>query len=454
MGNTRTVWPKSQDRSGEPCLCLTSAHAMYCSLLLFVCLRASLFAMPRKSSFKTTPLDKLVAEFVAAAPKKIKPFWALKKTERSKRCLLMGKLLTAVCGEKVRVHQGLKGGKERGSVHMSFERGLEALREEGAVEALQWFRRNHSSLRGLRGAVKKRGVTCRFVEAMKRALAPYQVKGFFLHSLTGQSRTAACAHLRNIVRFQTSVMQARGEGGRRGAGGGPTRVVAAYDGTPFWKASATRCDVFVDGWDAPGASQKPMNWGTWWVFDGGDEAAKLTRMDVRGGLNRQVRVVERGGEYEVFLTGDGKGMIAGNWKQGCRCWMCSLGYKQFSEPSNIAPSEEVEEVARAGAFCPSIPPGRRIGDVPAHGGNRVVNGIFTRVMRDVGGTWGVGAEGKRRVREVWNEVRDEASRLPVAERGDRPPAAKGILDIGATQLFLSQQSFGTKVADAVRGGGV
>ena len=55
MGNTRTVWPKSQDRSGEPCLCLTSAHAMYCSLLLFVCLRASLFAMPRKSSFKTTP---------------------------------------------------------------------------------------------------------------------------------------------------------------------------------------------------------------------------------------------------------------------------------------------------------------------------------------------------------------------------------------------------------------
>ena len=84
----------------------------------------------------------------------------------------------------------------------------------------------------------------------------------------------------------------------------------------------------------------------------------------------------------------------------------------------------------------------------------MVNGIFTRVMRDVGGTCGVGAEGNRRVREVWNEVRDEASRLPVAERGDRPPAAKGILDIGATQLFLSQQSFGTKVADAVRGGGV
>jgi hypothetical protein len=133
--------------------------------------------------------------------------------------------------------------------------------------------------------------------------------------------------------------------------------------------------------------------------------------------------------------------------------MCSLGYKQFSEPSNIAPADGVEEVARAGAFCPSVPPARRIGDVVAHGGNRVVNAIFTRVFRDVGRTWGVGAAGKKRVFDVWNEVRDEASRLPVAERGDRPPATKGTLDIGATQFFLSHQSFGDKVAEAVKGGG-
>ena len=62
--------------------------------------------------------------------------------------------------------------------------------------------------------------------------------------------------------------------------------------------------------------------------------------------------------------------------------MCFLGYKAFSEPSNIEPGWEVEEVARAGAFCPSVPPARRIGDM-VHGGNRVVNGIFTRVTNDI-----------------------------------------------------------------------
>ena len=86
-----------------------------------------------------------------------------------------------MCGEKVRVHQGLKGG----GLHVAFARGSEGLREEGAVEALQWFRRNHCSLRGLRGAVKKRGVTCCFVEEMKRGLAPYRARVFFLHSSLG-----------------------------------------------------------------------------------------------------------------------------------------------------------------------------------------------------------------------------------------------------------------------------
>ena len=124
-----------------------------------------------------------------------------------------------------------------------------------------------------------------------------------------------------------------------------------------------------------------------------------------------------------------------------------MGYKDFSEPSNIEATEEVEEVAREGAFS-SIPPTRRIGDM-AHGGNRVVNGIFTRVMKCVGGEWGVGAGGKKRVKEVWNEIRDEASSLPVAERGDRVCKRKKALEQSAS----GRRSMGGKGGGGVECGG-
>jgi hypothetical protein len=54
----------------------------------------------------------------------------------------------------------------------------------------------------------------------------------------------------------------------------PVKVIICPDGTSRWRASASRCDVFVDcrqklGFVMHGIG-KPSRWGTWWAIDGND----------------------------------------------------------------------------------------------------------------------------------------------------------------------------------------
>ena len=39
-----------------------------------------------------------------------------------------------------------------------------------------------------------------------------------------------------------------------------------------------------------GASGTPSNWATWWILDGGDDAASLRAADAKGSLNQAVQV--------------------------------------------------------------------------------------------------------------------------------------------------------------------
>ena len=94
------------------------------------------------------------------------------------------------------------------------------------------------------------------------------------------------------------------------------------DATPFWKASATRGDVYIDLADTTRSAGRPSLWSTWFTFDGSDDADPLCLADKLGQQGAQVGELQRDGiatptvttEVECFLTGDGKGMCAGHTK--------------------------------------------------------------------------------------------------------------------------------------------
>lgn len=74
-----------------------------------------------------------------------------------------------------------------------------------------------------------------------------------------------------------------------------------------------------------GASGTPANWATWWVMDGGDDAAALRVADDKASLNAavealvQTRIALRADHHAAvrpILTGDGKAMLAANAQEG------------------------------------------------------------------------------------------------------------------------------------------
>lgn len=93
----------------------------------------------------------------------------------------------------------------------------------------------------------------------------------------------------------------------------PMRVIVSVDATPFFRASATRADVWVDcwgslalmlvltscnffypqqifhciQWHAPSAGD-PATWATWFIMDGSDTTSALKGVDRAGLLNDQV----------------------------------------------------------------------------------------------------------------------------------------------------------------------
>lgn len=79
--------------------------------------------------------------------------------------------------------------------------------------------------------------------------------------------------------------------------------------------------------------------------------------------------------FECFLTADGKGMQAMNFQEGKRCWTCDLPFDRLAD---LTPVGTVTTHVRYGAFLPTIPPARRVGDY-VHAACRILNAIFKRL---------------------------------------------------------------------------
>ena len=164
-------------------------------------------------------------------------------------------------------------------------------------------------------------------------------------------------------------------------------IVICVDATPFWKASATRGDVYIDLADSTRSAGRPSLWSRGFTFDGSHDADPLRLADKLGQLDAQEGELQRNGistptvtvEVECFLTGDDKGMYAGHTKLKCRCWHCDPAFADF-RGDNLRPSDFIISI-RWGAFLRSMPPTRRVGDM-VHCCCRIVNAIFKRLWSD------------------------------------------------------------------------
>ena len=133
---------------------------------------------------------------------------------------------------------------------------------------------------------------------------------------------------------------------------GPIVVVILAGTTPFWRALATRCNVFANVWKEPAAHRQPKNWASWWVFDGGDDSQHLLRTDTKGALSAQVLRVEGGAglegpeirePYVCAISVDGKAMAAGNQAPRRPCSSCMLLVHEFQGRLKVVDTSGVAE---------------------------------------------------------------------------------------------------------------
>ena len=178
---------------------------------------------------------------------------------------------------------------------------------------------------------------------------------------------------------------------------------------------------------------------SWWVFDGGDDTARLQRMDVLGKLNDQVKTLEAEGGIEIggtpkkllcFKSGHGKVMLSGSCG---KCWNCNLKYDQFQAHSFAIAACPV--LARIGSLMSCIPPVRNVGDV-AHCCAREGIGIGKR-LKDSARTWGSPGALKA-VSHFISNLQQEVKHILVAGRVMRAPSKEKehTLDINASCLFF------------------
>lgn len=358
----------------------------------------------------------------------------LERTQQWRRAKEAERMLTALMGEPV----ALQRRDTALEIVVGDSHGANIVTE--ALDLLRWMRRTRSSLRATRRL--RRSVGCRWLDVLntRQALMPYHARGVALCCDGAATRTGAVCSLRAIIDTQRRCAE-------REQDHWPVfqefvLVVIAFDGTPFHKASATRCDVFLDVWHDNRTAGRASSWSTWWVFDGADDTAHLQKMDAVAGLGTQVKDLEsdvftgnnaKEYPYRAVLTGDGKAMIAGNPKKGCRCWCCSRPHAMFS---TAWADEEPEQFARFGAFCPTIPPARRIGDI-AHCTARVCTGLAKRLL--VTASEDNVAAG-RAVRAYLDELQQEAKRIPVAERFRQVSKKGHTLDITCAVMFCRSVS--------------
>ena len=323
--------------------------------------------------------------------------------------------------------------------------------DKPAINLLRWMRRHHLSIRALKGCMRTI-CTWDHVMAMRKTIPPYLSKGRVLEVATkGGTRTCgvvelhdiittmvACAHVENSIRkYEENIYLA---------------VVICSDATVFHKASATRCDMFMDLWEDRGAHHDGQAWASWWVFVGGDDIAHLQRMDAVGKLNDQVKKLEAQGGIEIggtpktllcFKSGDGQVMMSSSCG---KCCDCNLKYDQFQ--AHLFAIADFAVLPRTGCFMSCIPPVRNVGDV-AHCCARVGTGIGKR-LKDSAHTWG-SPGALRAVSHFISNLRQEAKNIAVAERGMHAPwkEKEHTLDINASRLFFGTPEFHAKVVRIV-----
>ena len=97
----------------------------------------------------------------------------------------------------------------------------------------------------------------------RRALTPHDAMAVSVRGYRGKKRAAAAVLLADLVSEQVRLAEEQGLfTPPRGTNKIPVLVCA--DATPLWRATATRCDVFVGVWlGGPASAGNPDNWVTW-----------------------------------------------------------------------------------------------------------------------------------------------------------------------------------------------
>ena len=231
------------------------------------------------------------------------------------------------------------------------------------------------------------------------------------------------------------------------------RIVICVDATAFWKASATRGDVYINLADSTRSAGRPSFWCKWFTFDGSDDADPLRLADKLGQLDAQLVELQRDGsatptmtvEVQCFLTGDGKGMCAGHTKLKCRRWHCDLAFEDFGG-DNLRPSDFVLSI-RWGGFLRSIPPTLFVGDM-VHCCCIIVNAIFKRLCSD-GQISQARALGPL-LRSVVQSVMQAAAHIP-SEMRDAPwPTKDGNFDLAGGRWFARDHANHAKVVQLIQ----
>ena len=373
------------------------------------------------------------------------PSRTLSNRWRHERLHMLEKAATAILREPTKIITDTKGHHTL-RLEGQFEDCDES--EEEAVLLVGQFRRMKISVRNL----DKLPRTCRraTLRRVRQALIPYQSKPVVFKPNVGRARCGALFNLRNVVEQRVKLHYMQQPQGRVPPKFG---IVICVDATPFWKANATRGDVYIDLADSTRSAGRPSLWSTWFTFDGSDDADPLRLADKLGQLDAQVGELQRDGiatptvtvEVECFLTGDGKGMCAGHTKLKCRCWHCDLAFEDFGG-DNLRPSDFIISI-QWGVFLRSIPPTRRVGDM-VHCRCKIVNAIFKRLFSD--GQISQGRALGPLLRSVVQSVMQAATHIPSEIRDAPRPTKDGNFDLAGGRWFARDQANHAKVVQLIQ----
>ena len=152
--------------------------------------------------------------------------------------------------------------------------------EEEAVMLVGQFRRMKMFAR----TVDKRPRACRrgTLRRVCQALIAYRWKPVLFKPSVGRARCRPLFNLRDVVEQRVKLHYMQQPQDRV-----PPKffIVICVDATPFWKASATRGDVYIDLADSTHSPGRPGLWSTWFTFDGSDDADLLRLADKLGQID-------------------------------------------------------------------------------------------------------------------------------------------------------------------------